>query len=88
MPLEPGSSREAVSRNIETERNAGKKESQAVAIAMSEARKSQSDGSPIQDDSVLPVKITAAEINEQNRRYWYQQEFVGPNVDPGKSPNE
>jgi|ERR1019366_2524767 uncharacterized protein YxjI len=38
MPLEPGSSREVISRNIATERDAGKPEKQAVAIAMSKAR--------------------------------------------------
>ena len=38
MPLEPGSSREVISRNIATEREAGKPEKQAVAIAFSKAR--------------------------------------------------
>jgi hypothetical protein len=37
MPLEEGKSKEAVSDNIKTEREAGKPEKQAVAIAMSEA---------------------------------------------------
>lgn len=41
MPLEEGSSQAVVSRNIATERNAGKKPDQASAIAYSEAGKSK-----------------------------------------------
>lgn len=37
MPLEKGSSKEVISNNIAIERRAGKKESQAAAIAYSEA---------------------------------------------------
>jgi hypothetical protein len=37
MPLVKGSSRADISRNIRTERSAGKPEKQAVAIALSEA---------------------------------------------------
>lgn len=45
MPLERGSSKETISRNIATEREHGKPEKQAVAIAMNEAGKSnQKDG--------------------------------------------
>jgi len=40
MPLEKGSSKETVSKNIATERESGKPEDQAVAIGMSEARES------------------------------------------------
>lgn len=43
MPLEAGSSREVISRNIATERRAGKPEDQAVAIAMRKAGKSRDD---------------------------------------------
>lgn len=39
MPLVKGKSREAVSQNIKTEMNAGKPQKQAVAIALSEARR-------------------------------------------------
>jgi hypothetical protein len=36
------------------------------------------DGPPVQSDSVLPNNITAAEINEQNRKFWYQQQLTPP----------
>ena len=42
MPLKNGSSKETLSKNIATERNAGKPERQAVAIAESVKRKSES----------------------------------------------
>ncbi len=40
MPLKKGKSKATISQNIATERNAGKPEKQAIAIAMSEAGKS------------------------------------------------
>ncbi len=40
MPLEKGSRKQTVSRNIKTERDAGKPEDQAVAIGLSKARES------------------------------------------------
>lgn len=48
--LASGSSKEVISRNIATERRAGKPEKQAVAIAMSKAGKSNKDQSLV--DSV------------------------------------
>lgn len=41
MPLRRGKSRETISDNIRTERHAGKPERQAIAIALSEARRSR-----------------------------------------------
>ncbi len=41
MPLKKGYSRKAVSSNIKTEMNAGKPRKQAVAIALSTARKAK-----------------------------------------------
>lgn len=41
MPLEKGKSKKAVSNNIKTEMKAGKPQKQAVAIALSEARRSK-----------------------------------------------
>ena len=40
MPLVKGKSKKAISKNIATERNSGKSEKQSIAIAMSEAGKS------------------------------------------------
>jgi hypothetical protein len=39
MPLKQGSSPKSISANIKTEKNAGKPQDQAVAIAMAMARK-------------------------------------------------
>ena len=41
MPLVKGKSKKAISKNIKTEMNAGKKRSQAIAIALSVAGKSK-----------------------------------------------
>lgn len=41
MPLVKGPSKKAISKNIATEMNSGKKQSQAIAIAMSVAGKSK-----------------------------------------------
>lgn len=43
MPLQSGSGQAAISSNIATERNAGRPEKQAIAIAMSKAGKSKKE---------------------------------------------
>ncbi len=47
MPLQKGSSKQAISNNIKTEMAAGKPQKQAIAIAMSEAGKSKGSSSPM-----------------------------------------
>jgi hypothetical protein len=44
MPLEKGSSKKVISRNIRREMHAGRPQKQAVAIAMSKAGKSRRKG--------------------------------------------
>lgn len=44
MPLKKGSSRATISKNIATERRAGKPADQAAAIAYSEARRGKKKG--------------------------------------------
>lgn len=68
MPFEQGSSKEALSKNIETEIKAGKDPKQAAAIAYSVQR--ANDEYVPEAISVLPESVTLAEMNEQNRKYW------------------
>ncbi|CDY79470.1 Phage protein [Caballeronia glathei] len=55
MPLGKGSSQEAISKNIATEREAGKPEKQAIAIAYNVAGKSKADSEPMQAAGTLIV---------------------------------
>lgn len=71
MPLEQGSSKETLSKNIETEIKAGKDPKQAAAIAYSVQR--ANDEYVPEAISVLPESVTLAEMNEQNRKYWEQK---------------
>ena len=44
MPLKAGRDKKTISKNIATERNAGRPQAQAVAIAMSKAGKGKKKG--------------------------------------------
>jgi hypothetical protein len=71
MPLEQSSSKEALQKNIGTEIAAGKDPKQAAAIAYSTQR-ANDDYVPMAV-SVMPESVTAATINEENRKYWGTQ---------------
>ena len=68
MPLQVGSSKAAISHNIETEMAAGKPQKQAVAIALRKAEESK-DSDYCQ---AAPETVTLQAINEQNKKYWQQ----------------
>lgn len=53
MPLKSGSSEKVISQNIATERNAGKPEDQAVAIAMQKAGKARHDELTAHGDRIM-----------------------------------
>jgi len=84
MPLKPGSSQETISHNISEMVHHGHPQNQAIAAAMRSAGKSnQPDDAPVEDQgqgaiSVLPETVTAATINQQNRKYWGQQDTDNP----------
>ena len=59
MPLEPGSSRETIGRNIATEEGAGKPAKQAIAIALS---KSRGDAADALCDSVAALCDSVAKL--------------------------
>lgn len=72
MPLEKGSSKETVSRNIATERRAGKPEDQAVAIAMRTAGKSKSDAEGMSSAGAKRMKFGNVTIEEKSSKYVVQ----------------
>lgn len=61
MPLEKGSSRETIGRNIETEMSHGKPQKQAVAIALKEAGKSKYQDTAEEGVSYYPALKTQLE---------------------------
>jgi hypothetical protein len=65
MPLDPGTSKESVSRNVATERRAGKPEAQAVAIALSEARR---HGAKIPKKKGLETSAKVKSLREKYKR--------------------
>jgi len=81
MPLEQGSSREAISHNIATEVAAGKPQAQAVAIALHTAKnETMSDTNEVkfaykdvagpEGGSVMVGSMTLAEIQKANEKFW------------------
>ena len=72
MPLIQSSSKEALSKNIASEINAGKDPKQAEAIAFSTQRANDSEEYVPMAVSILPESVTPATINEENRKFWKQ----------------
>jgi hypothetical protein len=65
MPLKEGSSREVVSENIKTEMESGKKQDQAVAIALSKAGKSNKDRALSRDRKTIKRFLDEAMAAEE-----------------------
>lgn len=80
MPLEKGSSREVVSRNISEMVKHGHPQKQAVAASLRNAREGDNGTVVGCDESALdasiqnvgPAAMTAAEINKKADSYWKQ----------------
>jgi hypothetical protein len=84
MPLQKGSSEAAIGHNIAVEREAGKPQAQAVAIALhtagvskgdseeEQAMSEQRDASPGAYSKVGGESVSLSEINANNRSFWEQ----------------
>ena len=83
MPLEHGSSQSSISKNIATERAAGKPEKQSIAIAMSEAGKSNKDKGQIMskdvEESSTPVPATSMPAPDKPAPQVFDARSVAPN---------
>lgn len=86
MPLETGSSREAMSHNIATEVKAGKPQKQAVAIAYSVAKKDKIDDL-IEKTDALERRVDALTKKEDppsKREPEYNEEAVNKAIAASK----
>lgn len=77
MPLEKGSSQEVISRNIATERHAGKPEKQAVAIAMRTAGKEKSDAEGMSSAGARRMRFGNVTIEMKGDKYVVQGKEYG-----------
>ena len=79
MPLLSGSSQSVISENIRTERNAGKSEKQAVAIAMHKAgRGKKKKKKPVRPEIHASDDNHARGVAESERSDRFSDQRVGP----------
>lgn len=90
MPLEEGSSKEAISKNIATERETGKPEKQAIAIAMHEAGESKADSEKVQAAGTLIVADGNVLFLRRGAGGDHPGEwaFPGGHIEAGETPEE
>ncbi|MET3232278.1 UNVERIFIED_ORG: 8-oxo-dGTP pyrophosphatase MutT (NUDIX family) [Burkholderia sp. 1263] len=90
MPLEKGSSQEAISENIATEIRAGKDPKQAAAIAYSVAGESKADSEPTKAAGVLIVADEAVLFLRRGNGGDHPGEwaFPGGHTEPGETAEE
>lgn len=80
MPLEQGKSKTAISHNIAKEREAGKPEKQAIAIALSEARKNGANIPKKKSDNenISEIRKKPGESNAGKYSHVNSSNFAGP----------
>jgi 8-oxo-dGTP pyrophosphatase MutT (NUDIX family) len=90
MPLEKGWSQAAISANIATEREAGKPEKQAIAIAMHEAGKSKADSETVKAAGTLVVADGNVLFLRRGNGGDHPGEwaFPGGHIEAGETPEE
>ena len=88
MPLEQGSSREAISNNIATEIHAGKDPKQAEAIAYSEAGKSRSDAAANTNCAGILIRAPGPQYLLVKRSDTGEWEQPGGHIESRESPEE
>jgi 8-oxo-dGTP pyrophosphatase MutT (NUDIX family) len=90
MPLEHGSSQEAISQNIATEINAGKDPKQAAAIAYSVAGENKSDSDKVRAAGTLIIADGNVLFLRRGNGGDHPGEwaFAGGHIEPGETPEE